>query len=74
MVEEQSNGIRNGQRSRGEEGTTVVNIHILQKAPLLLLLFMVVKGGLKNPLKKVPRTAMSSTCKWCKPKGVRVLL
>ena len=52
---------------------------MFEKAPLLLLLLMAVKGGLENlskalAMKKVRRSVMSSVCRQCKSKAVHVLL
>ena len=57
----------------------MISIHIFERAPLLILSFMAVKGRLENPskalaMKKVPRGAMSSICKRHRPKAAHVLL
>ena len=80
LVIEQSNGIRDGRKVARREGyDNMASIHIFEKARLLLLLFVAVKGGLEKlskalAMKKVPRSAMSSICKRHKPKAVHVLL
>ena len=82
LMIEQSDGMRDGRKvTRRGRDDTMINIHSLEKAPLLLLLIhsYLSKGGFENPskalsVKKVPRSAMSSICKRPKPKAVHVLL